>query len=85
MPAKTGGSHAVASLVSIVLASVMSGYVNAHAGSITETTGKIALAAANTVGLSLPADVAGILVFVVALSFLWGTAYHYARHGRGSA
>lgn len=77
MPAKTGASHAIASFGSIVLGA----YISAHTSLVTGISQSIGESVLATVGLSLPESVTGMLLISTGLAFLWGVAYHFARHG----
>jgi len=77
MPAKTGASHAIASFGSIVLGA----YISAHTSLVTGLSRSIGESVLSTVGLSLPESVTGMLLISTGLAFLWGVAYHFARHG----
>jgi hypothetical protein len=83
MPAKTGGSHAIASFVTVLVGAVVSKYV----WSIAPPLGEMSLAVVRTVqsvtNATIPVDeqFAGTLVVMVGLSFVWGVFYHFGRHG----
>ena len=81
MPAKTGASHAIASFGSIVLGA----YISAHTSLVTGISRSIGDSVLSTVGLSLPESVTGMLLISTALAFLWGIAYHFARHSSEAA
>jgi hypothetical protein len=81
MPAKSGLSHALASFVTIIAGAVISGYLSVHASvlwDLTRTAGKMVTW---VLGINLPTAVTGMLVIATVLSFVWGVAYHYSRHG----
>ena len=80
MPAKTGASHAIASFGSIVLGA----YISAHTSLVTGISRSIGESVLSTAGLSLPESVTGMLLISTGLAFLWGVAYHFARHGSGA-
>lgn len=84
MPAKTGASHAVASVVTIILGAFISNYLSTHSSvlwGLTHTTGE---SVTSLVGLELPEVMTGILVVASVLSFFWSIAYHFSRHGTGN-
>ena len=83
MPAKTGASHAVASFVTIILGAFISNYLSAHSGVLWGLTRSVGGFVVGLTGLDLPEVVTGIVVIATSLSFLWGVAYHYSRHGVG--
>lgn len=82
MPAKTGGSHATASLVTFVLGTVLSKYI----WSVAPPLGEVALGAMtvlrSTTGLPVPVSdqSAGTMVVMLVLSFVWGVVYHVSRN-----
>jgi hypothetical protein len=80
MPAKSGASHASAALVSIILGAVISSYIKVYAEPVARVTETIGSLVVTQVGLPLPEEMSGVLVVVVILSFVWGVAYHIARH-----
>ncbi|WP_436931549.1 hypothetical protein [Halosimplex halobium] len=80
VPAKTGASHAFAAFASLLAGSVLSEYVTETLpplASVGETVSALLVAAT---GVALPRPLSGSLVVVLALSFVWGAVYHYARH-----
>lgn len=83
MPAKSGGSHAFSSVVSVVLSSVLAGYIDTQSGTVAALTEGVGSFLTERVGAPVPEEVAGMLVVIAAISFVWGVAYHYARHGNG--
>jgi membrane protease YdiL (CAAX protease family) len=83
MPAKTGASHAIASFITIILGAFISNYLSTHSGVLWGLTHAAGGAVASLVGLDLPEVMTGVLVVATILSFLWGVAYHYQRHGVG--
>ena len=80
MPAKSGASHALAALVSIVLGAVISSYIEVYAEPIAGVTEWIGGLVVTQAGLPLPEEMSGALVVIAVLSFVWGVAYHVARH-----
>lgn len=76
MPAKTGASHAIASLGSIVLGA----YISAHTSLVTGISQSIGESVLSAIGVSLHESVTGMLLISTGLAFLWGVAYHFARH-----
>lgn len=82
MPAKTGGSHAIASAVTFVVGTVLSKYI----WSVAPPLGEVALTSMTILrsATSLPVPVndqsAGTMVVMIALSFVWGVVYHFSRH-----
>jgi hypothetical protein len=82
MPAKTGGSHALASFVTLIVGTVMSKYL----WDIAPPLGELSLVTIETIrsltGLAVPAEkqFAGTVVVMLGLSFVWGLVYHFGRH-----
>jgi hypothetical protein len=80
MPAKSGASHAVAAFLSIIIGSFLSNYLAAHESVLTGVTRAVGDRLVTTLGVPAPEVVAGMLVVSSVLAFLWGVAYHLARH-----
>jgi len=80
VPAKTGASHALAALVSMLAGSVLSKYVSEVVPPLASTGEAVSSLLVAATGVALPRPLTGSLVIVLALSFVWGTIYHYARH-----
>jgi VIT1/CCC1 family predicted Fe2+/Mn2+ transporter len=83
MPAKTGASHAVASFTTIILGAFISNYLSAHSSVLWGLTQSVGGTVTSVVGLDLPEVMTGVLVVATMLSFVWGVAYHFSRHGPG--
>ncbi|WP_338740688.1 hypothetical protein [Haloplanus salilacus] len=81
MPAKTGTSHALSAFVSLIVGSMLSKYVWTYTPSLAEAGATIGRQLELLIGAPLPREMAGGLVVVVLLSFLWGVVYHVGRHG----
>lgn len=84
MPAKSGASHALAAFLSIVLGSVLSNVLSAHTTVIRDVSRSTGGVISAVPGMSLPDTVTGFLLVAIVISFLWGIAYHFARHGTDS-
>lgn len=81
MPIRSGLSHAVAGFCGILL----SAYLSAHSTLInayTESTGTFVV---EITAVPLEPEIAGLVATMSVLTFIWGVAYHYARHGRSEA
>lgn len=82
MPAKTGGSHAIASFVTLIVGTMFSKYL----WDIAPPIGQLSLTVISTVrelsGAAIPVNeqFAGQVVIMVGLSFAWGILYHLNRH-----
>ena len=81
MPAKSGASHALAAFTTVVLGAVISNVLNAHSREIRDVSAGIGSLITSATGVDVPSSLAGLAVVATLLSFLWGVAYHYARHG----
>ena len=83
MPAKTGGSHAFASPVSLLVGTMLSNYLWQVAPSLGEASVAVMRLVRDATGASVPVSdqFAGSVVVMVALSFAWGLVYHLGRHG----
>ncbi len=83
MPAKTGGSHASAAFVSMLIGTTMSKYVWELVPSLGEATLLLLGVIEAVPGLSVPVteEFGGALLVILLLSFAWGVVYHVTRHG----
>jgi hypothetical protein len=79
VPTKTGGSHALAAFVSIVLGSLISNFLAAHTGLLTALSRSVGSVVTSVLGVSVPWRVTGMAVIATGLAFVWGVAYHYSR------
>lgn len=81
MPAKSGASHAMAAFLSIILGSIISNFLSAHTDLLTNLSERIGGGFAGAIGVSsLPENAMGLIIISTVLAFLWGVAYHHARH-----
>jgi len=80
MPAKSGASHALAAFLSIVLGSILSNFMSSHSGLLTTASQSVGGTITGTTGITLSENAVGLLTISTALAFLWGVAYHQARH-----
>jgi len=85
MPAKSGASHALAAFLSIILGALISNFISAHTELLTDLSSVTGQLIVGITGTSLPEEVSGLLLVSTFLAFLWGLAYHYARHGTDEA
>ncbi|WP_340100845.1 hypothetical protein [Salinibaculum salinum] len=83
MPAKTGGSHASAAFVSMLIGTTMSKYIWELVPPIGEATLLLLGVIEAIPGLSVPVteEFGGALLVILTLSFAWGVVYHVSRHG----
>lgn len=81
MPLRTGLSHAVASLVSMLLSVAVTTYLHEYTviESTTELAGSFAEKAS---GGTIEAGIAGPILILTCLSFVWGIMYHFRRFNR---
>ncbi|WP_276272150.1 hypothetical protein [Haloarcula litorea] len=82
MPAKTGGSHALASFVTLVVGTVLSKYIWAVSPDLKAASTAATVTAERVAGVSFPYSdqFAGVVVLMVGISFVWGVLYHVTRH-----
>lgn len=85
MAATSGASHAGAALITIILGATIKSLLGSHTELINDISEGIGSTIASVTGASLPEELAGILVISTVLAFLWGVAYHHARHGDDSS
>lgn len=80
MPTKSGLSHGLAAFMSIILGTIISNYLSAHETILTNVTKIAGEIIVGVLGLNQLSTVAGMLLISSILAFLWGVAYHVARH-----
>lgn len=80
MPAKSGFSHAFAAFASIIIGSFLSNYLAAHESVLTNMTQTAGRWLTATIGVPASSTVVGMLLVSSILAFVWGVAYHVARH-----
>jgi hypothetical protein len=80
MPAKTGASHALSAFVSLIVGTMLSKYVWTYTPSLAEAGALAGRHVGGLFGTPLSRETTGGLVVVLALSFVWGVIYHFARH-----
>lgn len=81
MAITSGSSHASAAFVSILLGSVISELLGTHGGLFYRGAALVGNRVGRYLGVPLAPETVGLLTIAVVLSFLWGVAYHHARHG----
>lgn len=83
MPARTGGSHALASFATFIVGTVLSRYLWEYMPPLGEASLAVVGMLRATLGAPIPTSerVAGTLLLMVGLSFAWGVVYHLQRHG----
>jgi hypothetical protein len=83
MPASSGASHGLSAFVTLVIGAMLSKYV----WQLVPSLGEVSLLAIVTIrsltGAEIPVSeqIAGMVVVMIALSFVWGVVYHVGRHG----
>jgi len=80
MPVKSGASHALAAFTTIILGAVISNFLNAHSSVLRDLSSTVGGFVTTVGGVDLSNTLVGLLVISTFLSFLWGVAYHIARH-----
>lgn len=80
MPAKSGASHALASFTTILIGAVITNLLSAHSGLLREFSATVGDSVTSVSGVDVSNTLVGLVVVATVLSFLWGVAYHYARH-----
>lgn len=82
MPVSSGASHGIAAFVSLIVGTILSKYV----WKVLPPLGEAALFTITliraTTGAEIPLNeqMAGTLIVMMALTFLWGVVYHIGRH-----
>lgn len=79
MPAKAGSSHALSAIVSVMLASVLGSYIKTHSEVVQGITNQIGSFLTDSLGAPIDKEIAGMILVIAAISFVWGVVYHYAR------
>lgn len=82
MPLRTGGAHAVGTIVAFVVGSLLSKYVWELAPPLGEAARHSMTTVRSVTAVPLPVDdqMVGTVVVMIALSFVWGVGYHFKRH-----
>lgn len=80
MPAKSGLSHGLAAFTAIILGSFISNWLAAHESVLTGLTVSVGQVVTGLVGIEASDTLAGLVVVGFWLAFVWGLAYHVARH-----
>jgi len=79
MPAKSGSSHALAAITSVMLGSVLGSYIKTHSEMVKGFTNTVGAFLTESIGVPIHEDIAGMILVIAAISFVWGVVYHYAR------
>lgn len=86
MALKSGFSHSFGSVILLVVGAVLVEYLKPFFPQIIEPldwfAGNLAGAIEAVLGISVAPQIFGPLVILFVLSFVWGSIYHFARHGR---
>jgi hypothetical protein len=80
MPATTGGSHAFAAFASMIVGTILSKYVWTYTPPLAEAAAVVGVFLTRVSGAPFSRELAGAMVVMIALSFVWGVIYHVARH-----
>jgi hypothetical protein len=81
MPLQSGLSHAGSGVLTVLLGA----YLSAHSDLLRTFSVWIGGIVTTVLGVPLSQRVAGVLVVMAAVMFLWGVGYHYTRHGVGNS
>lgn len=82
MPVSSGASHGLASFVTLIIGAVFSKYI----WQLLPPLGELSLYVISTIrsltGADIPLNeqIAGMMIVMVILSFVWGVVYHVGRH-----
>ena len=79
MPLQSGLSHAGSGVLTVILGA----YLSAHSELLRSFSVWIGGMVITVLGVPLSQRVAGVLVVMAMVMFLWGVGYHYTRHGFG--
>lgn len=86
MAFKSGFSHSLGSVILLVVGAVLVEYLKPSFPGIIRPlewfADRLAGAIQTTLGISVAPQIFGPLIILFVLSFVWGTLYHFARHGR---
>ncbi|MDS0223151.1 hypothetical protein NDI54_17540 [Haloarcula sp. S1AR25-5A] len=82
MPTKTGGSHALATFVTLILGALLSKYIWELVPPLGDLSLRVMTFITAVTGASIPTSeqFAGTVVVMVGISFVWGVVYHLGRH-----
>jgi hypothetical protein len=82
MPASSGASHGIAAFLSLVVGAILSKYVWQLLPSVGEASLLAITLVRSTTGAEIPLNeqMAGMVIVMIALSFVWGVVYHIGRH-----
>jgi len=70
----------MAAFTTVLLGSVISNVLNTHSQLLRSLSAEVGSTVAAVTGVDVSNSVLGLVVVATTLSFLWGVAYHYARH-----
>ena len=84
MAKKSGYSHAIAALLSLLLGRLLVSYLQPYFPVVFEPLERASLAVEakieSLLGVELTSDIFVPIVVAVAIAFLWGVVYHSVRH-----
>ena len=85
MATKSGYSHALAALLSLLIGRLLVSYLQPYFPVIFEPLEKVTVKfegwIENLLGVELTSEIFVPVIVAVAIAFLWGLIYHYVRHG----
>jgi len=79
MPLQSGLSHAGSGVLTVLLGA----YLSAHSDLLRTFSVWVGGIVTTVLGVPLSQRIAGVLVVMATVMFLWGIGYHYTRHGFG--
>lgn len=82
MPASSGASHGLSAFITLIIGAMLSKYVWQLLPSLGELSLLVIGVVRSSTGAEIPANeqTAGMVVVMIALSFVWGIVYHVGRH-----
>lgn len=80
MPAKTGGSHAVAAFSSMLVGAIISKFVWVQLPSFATLSRELGRLLVLFTGVQYEPKMVGTMLLGAGLAFCWGVAYHVTRH-----
>lgn len=82
MPASSGASHGAAAFVTLIIGAILSKYVWQVLPPIGELSLFVMGRIKSLTGADIPVNeqIAGMVVVMIGLSFVWGVVYHIGKH-----
>lgn len=76
---KTGGSHALATLVTTLASGLLLTYYKRRLDLLVSTLKRMSVWLINTFGLPLTPEIVTMILVASLLSAIWGVGFHYAH------